>query len=303
MRIVSLLPSATEIVFELGLGDRLVAVSGDCDYPPAVEDLPRLTASRLEGGLSSREIDRAVKDHQHGGRSLYHLDADRLDALEPDLVLTQEQCEVCAPDFGTVREACRILEGDPTVVSLEAHSLSDIFGAIRTVGGLAGVDGRAESVVAGLQSRIDDLLAAVEPVGETGRILTLEWLDPTYAGGHWIPEMAEKLGFEPLLEPGDRSRELSVDEMVDHDPDCTVLMPCGFGLERTIEAGRSFLASVCEKNGCGVFEEDVYAVDGSSYFSRPGPRVVDGFEILARICHPDRVTARSLPDASVEKLV
>ncbi|MFB6345571.1 MAG: ABC transporter substrate-binding protein [bacterium] len=300
MRIVSLLPSATEIVHALGLGESLVAVSQDCDYPPGVRELPTVTASQIDSDRSSRAIDQAVKETAHRGKSLYHLDEDRLEALNPDLVLTQEQCEVCAPAFDDVKDTCRILEGDPQVVSLEAHSLEDILNTIFKVGDLTGARSVADQVVGDLKKRRDDILDAVAGEHpEYEKTLTLEWLDPPYVSGHWVPEMTQLLGLNSFRRPNSPAKQVGLDEIERYDPGLTVLMPCGFGLERTIDEGRNFLQDL---NGNDLFGDRIYAVDGSSYFSRPGPRVFEGLAVMAAIVYPSSSKQISPPESAVERL-
>ena len=239
-RIVSLLPSATEIVCALGLADRLVAVTHECDFPPdAVAGLPRVTANLLPGEMRrSAEIDAAVRSAVSGGHGLYALDDALLAALEPDLVLTQELCHVCAVSYPTVLEAARTIGGEhgPLVVSLEPRTLTDVFATIRLVARLAGADARGEDLVAALSTR----LAAVERPASRSRVAVIEWLDPLFAPGHWVPEQVELAGGEPAIglsrEP---SRELSWDAVAEADPDVVVLGLCGFDLPRSLEEWRS----------------------------------------------------------------
>lgn len=287
-RICSLLPSATEIVCALGLGDRLVGVTHECDYPPEATGKPRVTASVIDSeGMSSREIDAAVRDSLAEQATIYHLDRSLLDRLQPDLVLTQELCDVCAVGSNEVREVVAALSHVPRVVSLEPRTLREVLDSILVVGRLAGTMRQAIQVVECLWERIEAVSTAVagRPVPS---VLTLEWIDPVFVGGHWVPQMVERAGGHDVLgQAGRPSREVSWDQIVASAPDVVILMPCGFGLERSIEEFRQARLPVEWQQLPAVRNERVYAVDGSSYFNRPGPRLVDGVEILGAIFHPE----------------
>jgi iron complex transport system substrate-binding protein len=287
-RICSLLPSATEIVYALGLGEQIVAVTHECDYPSDAASKPRVTTSIINSdGLSSGEIDAAVRESLVQQATIYRLDQDLLADLEPDLVLTQELCDVCAVGFDTVRDACAALPAPPRVVSLEPTSLTEVLDSVELVGRLAGALPEAIALRAELVRRIQDVQKAVDGCDRL-RVLTMEWIEPVFVGGHWVPEMVEIAGGVDVLGmAGKPSREASWEEITASDPDAIVVMPCGFGLDRSMEEYRKAelpaqwhdLRAV--KSGC------VFAVDGSSYFNRPGPRLVDGVEILASILHPE----------------
>lgn len=296
MRIVSLLPSATEIVCALGLEDQLVGVSHDCDWPPAVRDQPVLSSTAVDPEASSREIDATVREETHAGRSLYHFDQSRLEALDPDLILTQELCEVCAPDFDGVRRAARLLEDEPRVVSLEPRSLSEVLETVRRVGELTDREGTAERLVCSLEERIRTVTEAAAGVERAPRVVALEWLDPFFLGGHWVPGMVELAGGVPLAEPGAVSRRVDFDEIRRFEPEVLVLMPCGFDRERTLrEYGALEFPDGWEELPA-VGDGSVVATHGSYYFNRPGPRLVAGLEILASVFHPDRPDALSPPE-------
>lgn len=285
MRIVSLVPNATEILFALGAGDLVVGVSHECDYPPAARTRPVLTGSALARGLSAAEVDAAVAAQVGSGASLYTLDEERVAALAPDLVVTQELCPVCAVSTAQVDGAVRPLPRCPEVLSLDPESLADVFADIRRVGAAAGRAAAAEELIAGLERRLAAVAAAVAGRPRP-RVAALEWLDPPFAGGHWVPEMIARAGGEDALaRPGDRSRRLAWEELAAADPDLVVAMPCGFD-----EAGAA--AQVAEIAGRpewralrAVREGRVYPVDANGCFSRPGPRLVDGIERLAAIFH------------------
>ena len=292
MRIVSLLPSATEIVCALGLADELVGITHECDWPPEVRDIPVMTRSIHDlSGLSSREIHRQVERSIHGGSSLYELDEAALEAAEPDLILTQELCAVCAVSYREVNAMARAIDSVISVVSLEPTSLEGIFNTIATVGAMTEAEDEAVEVVAGLRERLGRVEARVAERREAGRtparVVGLEWLDPPFAVGHWVPEQIRRAGAWDLLgAEGERSVETTWAAVLEVDPEMLVLMPCGFhladGLERWLDtprpAGWEELSAVRDRQ--------VYLVDGSAYFSRPGPRVVDGVELLAELFDP-----------------
>ncbi|MDQ7828279.1 MAG: cobalamin-binding protein [Armatimonadota bacterium] len=291
LRIVSLLPSATEIVCALGLADALVGISHDCDYPPEVLDRPVLSQAVVGPELPSGAIEEAIRGQVHRGLSVYHLDADALAALRPTLILTQELCRVCAPSYTLVREAARILEGEVRLVSLEPRTLAEIIETIRLVGELTDRRGQAEALVGQLRARLDAVRAQVAGRPRP-RVACLEWLDPLYAAGHWVPEMVEAAGGEDVLgRPGEHARVVAWDAVRAAAPEALVLMPCGFDVSRT----RREAALVARRAGWGevpaVPAGRVYAVNGSAFFNRPGPRIVRGVEILAGLLHPEAAPA------------
>jgi iron complex transport system substrate-binding protein len=301
-RIVSLLPSATEIVCSLGLSDRLLAVSHECDFPPeAVAGLPRMTADRIPPATRrSAEIDAAVRAALVAGHGLYALDERLLGRLAPDLVLTQELCHVCAVSYPTVLQAARAAggAGAPLVVSLEPHSLADVLATIELVATLAGVEARGERVIAALRAR----LAALEPPTRRPDVALLEWLDPLFAPGHWVPEQIERAGGEPVMGvSGERSRESSWEALAAADPDVVVLGLCGFDLPRTLDEWSAFEPPVPLTRTKAWRNGQMWAIDGSAYVSRPGPRLIDGVEILAAVVagRPDQRAIR-LPRAEVD---
>lgn len=290
MRIVSLLPSATEIVYSLGLGDDLVGVTYECDHPPEARTKPVVsdTALVLEPGTAAAEIDRQVSERVASGEALYRLDTVRIGDLEPDLILTQDLCRVCAVPSGQVEDALAKIGCTAEVVSLDPHSLDDILAGILEVGRRAGAAGRAAELVDGLRARI----AAVEEVArDLPRVttVTLEWLDPPFAGGHWVPEMVGLAGgTHPLVAAGEPSPRVSWEDVAAAAPEVVVAMPCGYDLA----AARAEAAAILP--GLPAVAESpagkagrVFAVDANGYYSRSGPRVVDGLEALAWALHPD----------------
>lgn len=289
LRIVSLLPSATEIVCALGLEDSLVGITHECDYPPTISDRPRLTASRISHErMTSAEIDHAVRSQLQGHGSIYDLDEESMRELHPDLILTQELCEVCAVSYKQVERAARMFEADVRVVSLEPNTIQDIFANIRTVGLLTGREEEADEVVRQLEARLERVAAALEGVNERPRTLMLEWLEPTFAPGHWVPEQVKLAGGDHAFgRAGQPSITTTAEAIRDYAPEVIVLIPCGYYKEDILRQLPQTRLPEGWAELPAVRSNDVWAVDATSYFSRPGPRVVEGVEILARILHPE----------------
>ena len=276
----------TEILFALGAGDLVVGVSHECDFPPAARRLPQLTCSALAVGLGAVEVDAAVSAQLASGASLYRLDETRLAELAPDLLFTQELCPVCAVSREQVTEAVRPMARCPDVVSLDPHSLADVLDDIARVGALLGLDGAARRLRSDLERRLEAVARAVSG-RRRPRVAALEWLDPLFAGGHWVPEVIAAAGGEDCLaHPGDPSRRLAWSELAELDPDVVVAMPCGYDvagteLQITAISGRAEWRALR-----AVREGRVIAVDANGCFSRPGPRLIDGIESLAAALHP-----------------
>lgn len=293
MRIVSLLPSATEIVCAIGLGDSLVGVTHECDYPPEVVGKPVMTRSVHDlTAASSRDIHRLVTASMHGGSSLYALDEEALAAAKPDLVLTQELCRVCAVSYREVNEVARAIDAEITVVSLEPTSIEGIFNTISTVGAMTETEDGAVDLVESLRERLGAVEEKVQARRDGGfrspRVVGLEWLDPPFATGHWVPEQIRRAGgWEVLGSDGERSIQTTWDAVSEVDPEMLLLMPCGFHLPETVEAWAATRRPPGYEDLAAVRRGRVFALDGSSYFSRPGPRVIDGIELLAEIFDPD----------------
>lgn len=290
MKIVSLLASATEIVAVLGLEDQLVGISHECDYPPHILDRPRVSRPRFDPlGLDSAAIDQAVKGAVATYGSVYALDTELLRSLEPDLILTQAVCDVCAVPTSLAEEAARALKRPVTVLSLDAHDIEGIMESIRRVAAATGTEGRAEEVVGHLRERIERIRRSINGAVRP-RVLALEWMDPPYVPGHWVPEMIDLAGGQCLAgEPGRRSREVSWDRLTALDPDVVVIMPCGYGLEDARAAATRYADRLTRIAPGAVGAGKCFVVDGSSYFNRSGPRVADGVEIMAALLHADRV--------------
>jgi iron complex transport system substrate-binding protein len=299
MRIVSLLPSGTEIVYALGLGDELVGVTHECDFPPEARGKPVLTGSGLAGrSLTSREIDDSVRELRASGAGTYSLDVGLLAELRPDVIITQGLCDVCAVPHGVVRRAVPSLPTRPRVYSLDPASVGDVLSDVKTIGDATGRQARARDVIAGLRARIDAVTLASARVESIPRVFCLEWLDPPWTAGHWVPEMVGMAGgFDALGGIGQPSRRTTWPEIAAFAPEVMILMPCGFDLARTLgELERTELPP--EWSGLpAVRSGRVYAVDGSAYFNRPGPRLVNGLELLAAIIHPELFDLPPLPDA------
>ena len=281
MRIVSLVPSATEIVCALGLADALVGISHDCDFPPEIAGLSVLSGAVVTPDMTSGAIDAAIRAQIHNGISVYHLDGDLLGALHPDLILTQELCEVCAPSFTEVRQAARILSDRTRLVSLEPHGLDDILETIALVGDLAGAPRNARQLVMGLRDRIERIRRLPAPVPRP-RVACIEWLDPIFVAGHWVPEMVEMAGgTDGLGRAREKSIEVSWDAIRAYDPEVVVIAACGFDIART----RLEIHTLTDRPGwrdmTAVRDGRAFIADGGSYFSRPGPRVVHGLECLS----------------------
>jgi iron complex transport system substrate-binding protein len=272
------------MLFALGLGPDLIAVTHECDYPEAAQELPRITRNVLPGGLSPSEIDAAVKERTLAGESIYELDTGMLHDLSPDLIVTQALCSVCAVSFDDVRAIAEELDPRPEVVSLDPHTLGEVLGDARILAQATNRKDAAVELVAGAARRIDAVKLAVRGARRR-RVAALEWLDPPFAAGHWTPQLIELAGGEDVLGlAGESSEERRWEEVAAVRPDVVVVMPCGYDAEiahREAEMHRSELAAV----GAG----EVVAVDAGAYFSRPGPRIVGGLELLAHILHPERV--------------
>ncbi|MCL0102007.1 cobalamin-binding protein [Dehalococcoidia bacterium] len=289
MRICSLLPSATEIVCALGLGDQLVAVTHECDYPTEATSLPNITASTLNhADSSSSEIHHHVSESVHNGSSIYSLDQPLLKQLDPDLILTQELCDVCAVSYREVQKAVRVLGGHQSVLSLEPTTLESILDTITEVGRATKTLKSANTLVQALRERINNVAIRAAEATSKPRVFAMEWLDPPFSGGHWVPEMIGlAAGSDGLAHIGELSRVVPWGDIVEYSPEIIILMPCGFGLEHTIAEFQRTMMPAEWNSIPAVQTGKVFAVDGSSYFNRPGPRIVDGLEILAEIIHPE----------------
>ncbi|MFC6836884.1 cobalamin-binding protein [Halomarina ordinaria] len=284
MRIVSLLPSATEIVYALGLEP--VAVSHECDYPPEASEKPAVNATRIDPTASSADIDAQVLDAEREGEGVYDIDLDVLAAADPDLIVTQGLCDVCAVDEVVVEEAVEELDLDCRILTTDPHSLADVFDDIRRVGRATGREGHADQLVSELRAGVDAVRDVTAGVEERPEVAVLDWLDPVMTAGHWVPELVEYAGGDPLF-AGDASVPREWAAIREADPDVLVAAPCGFDLDQTA----ANLGGLTDRPGwddlTAVREGRAYALDGHHYLNRPGPRLVDTLEYLAALIHPD----------------
>ena len=284
VRIVSLVPHATELLFALGLGDRIVGVTHECDFPPEALELPQVTRDVLPGGLSAAQIDAAVRERTERGEAIYALDTELLRELEPDLIVTQDLCPVCAVSSDDVRRVAAELHPQPQVIALDPHTLGESMADVRTVAHATGARDAALDLIARQRARVDLVRRAVrgaEPV----TVAAIEWLDPVFVAGHWTPQLVELAGgIDVLGLPGEHSEQSTWEAVAAAEPRVVVCMPCGCDALRSLEEAVAHAPRLAMLGA-----ERIVAVDAAAYFSRPGPRLVDGLEVLAHVLHPDRV--------------
>lgn len=294
-RIVSFLPSATEIAYALGLGEQLVGITHECDYPPEVKGKPIVVRNALPiENMSQLEIDQAVSERMRDGLSLYQIDEDLLRQLSPELILTQNLCQVCAPSGNEVSQVLKALPNVPQVLWLTPQSIEEIFENISDLGAATGKDVEAQKLIADCRSRLADLSVRTANVIQRPRVFCMEWLDPVYASGHWVPELVKLAGGIDALghEKGDSIR-ISWEQLEEWQPEVLVIMPCGFNLQQTMKQVWDVFGPYSNRRNFKFFDlpavkaNRVYAVDANSFFARPGPRVVEGAELLSHIIHPD----------------
>jgi iron complex transport system substrate-binding protein len=293
MRIVSLVPHATELLFALGLGDQVVGVTHECDYPDEALDLPQVTRDVLPPGLPPGEIDAAVRARTEAGESIYELDDELVRELEPDLIVTQALCHVCAVSVDEVRALAQNLPGPPRVISLDPTTYGETVGDVRTIAQATDAKDAALDLIARTARRADVVRLAVRGAPRP-RVAALEWMEPVFVAGHWTPQMIEMAGGEDVLGfVGEASRQATWEEVAAAQPEVVIVMPCGYDAARALVEAEDYADKLRELGA-----DQVVAVNASAYFSRPGPRLVDGLELLAHILHPDRV-----PQAPAEALV
>ena len=299
MRVCSLLPSATEIAFALGLGNEVVGVTHECDYPPAARTKPVVVRGMVDShSTTSRQIDQSVREHCNQKTSLYALDLMRLKEVQPDIVLTQALCEVCALDYNEVVHLCQSLPSRPQIVALNPTCLTDVLADIKLVGSLTGRAAEAEALVSGLQQRIDAIRALTVSIRLRPRVACLEWLDPIFSAGHWVPEMVDLAGgTDGLARCGETSVQVPWNRILELNPEVLIFMPCGFDVERTVKEANVLQALPGWSQLPAVKTGRVFAVNGHAYFSRPGPRLIDGLEILSRIIQPEIFSGDVAPEA------
>ena len=298
MRIASFLPSATEIVYALGQEDSLVAVSHECDHPPLAREKPVVVHSAVDSErLSSGEIDRAVRDLLARGESVYHLDEERLASLAPQLILTQDLCQVCAPSGNTVTDVLRHLSPTPDIVWLTPRSLDDIAENIREVATVLGCVDRADAVISDMRARLTTVAERVASAPRP-RVTFMEWVDPIYCGGHWVPEMIELAGGEDRLSRRHAdSVRIEWTDILAWAPEVIIVAPCGYDVARATEDARKLPSLPGWADLPAVRDRRVFVVDANAFFARPGPRVVDGTELLAHLLHPELVEWCGPPNA------
>jgi iron complex transport system substrate-binding protein len=289
MRICSFLPSATEIVCTLGLGDQLYGVTRSCDYPAEARTKPIVVRSILdEEGLTSRDIDRIVKEHARNGQSVYHIDMEALRAADPDLILTQELCDVCAVGYQDVLTQVKELPKQPRVVSLNPISLEDVLHDMLTVGEVTGTSDRAQAAVNTLRQRVERVRQRAAQATTRPRVFCLEWMDPLFVSGHWMPEMVEIAGgTDGIGNHGTPSSRITWERVRSYQPEVVILMPCGADVAKTLSELDCVRALPGWNELPAVRHSRLYAVNASAYFSRSGPRLVEGLELLAQIIQPE----------------
>ena len=289
MRIVSLVPHATELLFALGAGDEVIAVTHECDHPAEALALPHVTRNALPDGLGAAQIDAAVRERTERGEAIYELDEQSLRELEPELIVTQALCPVCAVSYEEVLAIAERIRSCPRVIALDPATLGETLGDVRTVAAATGRQDEGEALVADAAERIDRVRESVADAPRP-RVVALEWFDPVFVAGHWTPQLIELAGGEDVLgRPGERSEQVSWDTVRAVQPEVAIAMPCGYDAARSRQEALDHADDLAELGA-----EKVVAVDAAAYFSRPGPRLVDGLELLAHVLHPERVPA---PDA------
>lgn len=288
MRIVSLLPSATEIICALGARSELIGISHECDHPSDVAGLPVLTSPKVNTKAASGEIDRSVRAAAKPTLAVYHLDVEKLKSLAPDVIVTQDLCDVCAVSYDEVCAAAKEIAGKNTkVVSLHPARLDDIFRDIQTVADGIDRGPAGERLVQELRARVESVRERASRNSVRPEVLTIEWLDPVMLGGTWMPEMIEICFANALVtKPGDKAPTVDLNKLESLDPDCVVIKPCGFDVERTCQELELLKTNLPWFDWDAVMQARIYVCDGNQYFNRPGPRIVDSLEILAACIHP-----------------
>ncbi|MGI0072664.1 MAG: cobalamin-binding protein [Nitrosotalea sp.] len=301
-RIVSLLPSATEILYELGVGNQVLAVTHECNYPSEAKTKPKVIHSSFDPQkMTSHEIDNKVSELVKTGQDIYVLDEKVLKKANPDLIVAQGICEVCSPYTREINRAITILNTKPEVLILDPKNLDDILQNILQIGEKVGRQKEAKELVAKLQTRINKVKNTKK--GALPKVLCLEWLDPLFTAGHWVPQMVELAGgINGISTTGEQSRRMVLGEAVKYDPEIIILMPCGFDVERTILEYEKLLENKIWRKMKAVKEGKVYAVNANEYFSKPGPRTVTGLEILAKTINPDTFRDLKIPKNSIQNL-
>ena len=302
MKIVSFLPSATEILYELGVQDQLKAVTHECNYPQQAKSKPKVIHASFDPQkMSSHEIDNKVIQSMKSGQDIYILDEQVLKNADPDVIIAQGICEVCSPYTREINKAVTLLGRKPEVIILDTKNLDDILQNIIDLGNIVDKKENAKGIVSKLEKRINYILDI--PKITIPKVLCIEWLDPLYTAGHWVPQMVEIAGgINGISTTGDKSRRMELDEIVQFDPEIIILMPCGFDVSRTITEYEKLLENMEWRSLKAVQQGQVYAVNANEYFSKPGPRTVTGLEILAKIINPDTFRDLQIPEGSLQRI-
>jgi iron complex transport system substrate-binding protein len=298
-RIVSFLPSATEMICALGLGDRLMGVTHECDYPPEIMGKRIVVRSVLPTErMSQSEIDFAVTERLRNGQSLYRVDETVMREISPDLIVTQDLCQVCAPSGNEVSQLLKLLPTKPQILWLTPKSIEQIFDNVRDLGEATNLRQEAETLIAAGRTHLEKIAALTRKASSRPRVFCMEWIDPVYCCGHWVPEMVEIAGgVDKLGRKGTDSVRLLWDDVLQWRPEVMIVMPCGFGLDKAADQARQLFTYPGWADIPAVREDRVYVVDANSYFARPGPRIVEGTELLAHLLHPDQFDWNGPPGA------
>jgi len=302
MRIVSFLPSATETLYELGAGSQIVGVTHECKFPPQARKKPQIIRSSFDPDeMTARDIDNKVVELMRSGKDIYMVDEDALKSVNPNLIVAQGLCEVCSPFSKEINKAVNILGNQPDVLILDPHDLDDILVSIMHVAERIGRVGEGRKLVTSLQNRIDSVRSM--KIKFRPNVLCIEWIEPLFTAGHWVPQMVEYAGgINGLSAAGEPSRRMDLEEAVQMDPDVIVLMPCGFDIERTLKELPGLVSNGKWKSLQAVQNGNVYAVNANAYFSKPGPRTIIGLEIMAKILHPEVSQHIRVPKGSFKKI-
>jgi iron complex transport system substrate-binding protein len=302
LRIVSFLPSATETLYELGLGSHIVGVTHECKHPPAARKKPQVIHPSFDPSkMTGKEIDNKISELVRSGGDIYIVDEKALKEADPELIVAQGLCEVCSPFTKEIARAVNVLGGKPDVLVLDPHNLDDVLVNIMDVAKKVGKTREGQRLVSSLQKRIDAVRAL--KINDTPKVVCMEWVDPPFTAGHWVPQMVEYAGgINGLSSMGEQSRRMDFEEIAKFDPDIIVLMPCGFGVKKTLEEIKVLERNQDWKSLRAVKQQRVYAVDSGAYFSKPSPRTVVGLEILAKIIHPEASKKIMVPKGSYKKI-